>query len=105
MDKTSTSLDFLVKRIVEEVDPLRIIVFGSTSRGDVRPDSDIDLMVVMPEGVHKRRTAQLLYKNIRNVGVPFDILVTTEKDLERHRDNVGLIYKTVLEEGREIYAS
>ncbi|MBC8230932.1 nucleotidyltransferase domain-containing protein, partial [bacterium] len=37
------------------------------------------------------------------LGVPFDILVATPEDLEKHRNNIGLIYRTVLQEGREIY--
>jgi hypothetical protein len=39
------------------------------------------------------------------MGVPFDLLVATPEDLELHRDNPGLIYRTVLREGREVYAA
>ena len=59
----------------------------------------------MPEGVHCRRTAQLLYRQIRGLGVPFDVLVTTPTTLERHKDNIGLIYRTILNEGKEVYAA
>jgi uncharacterized protein len=90
---------------VEEVLPLRVILFGSASRGEVGPNSDIDLPVVMPEGVHRRRTAQLLYQNIIGLGVPFDILVATPGDLQKHKDNIGLIYRTILQEGKKVYAS
>ena len=94
----------LVQRIVEEVNPLRILVFGSSSRNEITIDSDIDILIVMPEGTHQRHTAQLLYKNIRGIGVPFDILVTTPSKLEKHKDNIGLIYRTILKEGKEVYA-
>jgi uncharacterized protein len=105
MDTHSTAIDDLVRRIVEEVHPLRIILFGSAARREAGPDSDIDLLVVMPEGVHRRRTAQLLYQNVTGVGVPFDILVATPDDLRKHKDKIGLIYRTVLKEGREVYAA
>jgi predicted nucleotidyltransferase len=95
----------LVQRIVDEVRPLRIIIFGSGARGEMGPDSDIDILVVMPDGTHRRRTAQLLYRKIRGAGVPFDVLVATPSDLEKHRDNIGLIYRTILEEGKEVYAA
>ena len=98
-------IEQLVQRIVEIVHPLRIILFGSAARGEMGTDSDIDVLVVMPEGVHRRRTAQLLYRQIRGLGVPFDILVATPNDLEQHKDNIGLIYRTVLQEGREVYAA
>lgn len=99
------AIDSLVQNIVEAVHPLKIILFGSYARGKTNPDSDIDVLVVMPEGVHCRRTAQLLYRQIRGLGVPFDILVATPRDLEKHKDNIGLIYRTVIQEGREIYAA
>ena len=105
MKTHSKKVDELVRRIVEEVHPLRIILFGSASRGEVGPNSDTDLLVVMPEGVHRRRTAQLLYQNIRGLGVPFDILVATPGDLQKYKDNIGLIYRTILQEGKEVYAA
>jgi predicted nucleotidyltransferase len=54
METHSKVVDELVRRIVEEVHPLRIILFGSAVRGKVGPNSDIDLLVVMPQGVHRR---------------------------------------------------
>ena len=101
----SEALEYLIQGIVDEVRPLRIIVFGSAARGEMKPDSDVDLLVVMPDGTHRRRTAQLLYRKIRGAGVPFDVLVATASDLERHKDNIGLIYRTILRQGKEVYAA
>ncbi len=101
----SKAIESLVQSIVEAVHPLKIILFGSYVQDKANPESDIDVLVVMPEGVHCRRTAQQLYRQIKGLGVPFDILVTTPGALEKHKDNIGLIYRTVLKEGREIYAA
>ncbi|MYE87904.1 nucleotidyltransferase domain-containing protein [Candidatus Poribacteria bacterium] len=98
-------IEQLMARIIELVQPLRIILFGSAARGEMGPDSDIDVLVVMPDGVRRRQTAQFLYRQIRGLGVPFDILVATPDDLERHQDNIGLIYHSILREGREVYAT
>ena len=98
-------IESLVQKIVEAVHPLKIILFGSYARDNANPESDIDVLVVMPEGIHCRRTAQLLYRRITGLGAPFDILVTTPDALEKHKDNIGLIYRTVLKEGKEIYAA
>jgi len=105
MPTGSKAIESLVQKIIEAVHPLRIILFGSYAQDKANPESDIDVLVVMPEGVHCRRTAQLLYRQIRGVGVAFDILVATPSILEKHKDNIGLIYRTVLQEGREIYAA
>jgi len=101
----STIVENLVRRIVDEIHPLRIIVFGSVARDEMTPDSDIDVLVVMPDGTHRRQTAQLLYRKIRRLGTPFDILVATPSDLEEHKDDIGLVYCTILREGEEVYAA
>jgi predicted nucleotidyltransferase len=98
-------LDELVRRIVEAVHPLRIIVFGSAARGEMRADSDVDLLVVMPEGTHRGHTAERIYLSVRGAGIPFDVLVATPSDLEKHRDTPGLIYGTVAREGQTVYAT
>ena len=69
MLSNSKVVESLVQKNVEAVHPLKIILFGSYARGKANPDSDIDVLVVMPEGVHCRRTAQLLYRQIRGLGV------------------------------------
>jgi predicted nucleotidyltransferase len=105
MTNYTEAIEYLTKRIVAEINPLRILVFGSAAREEYKPDSDIDILVVMPEGVHRRHTAQLLYKRIQGVKIPFDIIVATPSDLERHKNNIGLIYRSILLEGKEVYAA
>jgi predicted nucleotidyltransferase len=105
MEPDPRTLQQLVDRIVEAVRPLRIVVFGSAAAGEMRPGGDIDLLVVMPEGTHRRRVAQELYRRVRGTGVPFDVIVATPGDLETHKDSPGLIYRSILAEGKEIYVS
>jgi uncharacterized protein len=102
---TSPHFFALIEQVVRIARPLKIILFGSAARGQFGPDSDIDLLVIMPDGTHRRHTAQRLYGMIRKVGVPFDLLVATPSDLEKHRQNVGLIYSSILREGIEVYAA
>lgn len=102
---TAEELNKLIERIVDAVHPLKIILFGSAARGEMGQSSDVDVLVVMPDGTHRRHTAQYLYETIRGVKVPFDVLVATPSDLEKHRDNVGLIYHNVLREGKIVYAA
>ena len=102
---TAKELDKLVERIVEAVHPLKIILFGSAVRGEMGPDSDVDVLVVMPEGTHRRHTAMFLHTQLFGIRIPVDILVATPTDLEEQKDNIGLIYYTILEEGRELYAA
>jgi predicted nucleotidyltransferase len=105
MNDKSEILDLLVKRVVELVHPLQIILFGSWARGDNSPDSDIDLLVVMPEGTQRQETELFLYEFLPVIGIPFDIIVATPQNLEKHKNNIGLIYYYILKEGRSIYAA
>ena len=105
MQPSQEKLDQLVKRIVDAVHPLRIILFGSAARGEMGPDSDVDVLVVMPEGTHRRHTAQDLYMRMVGIGVAVDIIVAWPSDLDRHRENKRMIYRDVLLKGREIYAA
>ena len=99
MHPDQQALEELVHRIVEAVHPLKIILFGSAAGGEMGPDSDVDVMVVMPEGTHRLDTMGYLYRTVRGVRVPFDVVVVTPEDLERYADRPGLIYKTALREG------
>ena len=105
MKEFQSRLDLLISRIVEITHPLRIVLFGSAAGRDIGPDSDVDLLVIMPEGTQRRATAQKLYKEISGLGIPFDVLVATPSDILKHKDNIGLIYRSALREGREVYAA
>ncbi len=96
-------LEEMVRRIVGAVNPVRIILFGSAARGQMRSDSDLDVLVVMPDGVHRRRTAQSIYRKLSGLGMAKDIVVVTEGDVREHGDNSSLVLYPALQQGKEIY--
>jgi len=98
-------LNMIVQRVVETFHPLRIVLFGSAVRGQAGKDSDIDLLVIMPEGTLRLETAEKLHMKMFGIPAAVDFLVATPSDLERNRDNIGLIYRTILQEGKELYAA
>ena len=101
----SREIDQLVSLIVAEVHPLRVVLFGSAARGDMTADSDIDLLVVVPDGTHRFHTMQQLYGRIRGVTLPFDVLVATVSDIDARGDTPGLVYRDALRDGKELYAA
>ena len=98
-------LDELVRRIVAVADPLRILLFGSAARGEMRLDSDLDVLVVVPDDIHRRHTTQAIYRRLIGFPLAVDVVVATEDDLRRYRDNFSLVYYPAIREGREIYAA
>ena len=97
-------IDELVHDIVKTVHPLRIILFGSAVRGDMTADSDIDLLVVMPDGTHRRQTARMIRRHLCDSVRPVDVVVATETDLHQYGNNFSLVYYPALREGKVIYA-
>ena len=103
MEPDPKVIDELVRRIVEIVNPLRIILFGSAARGDMGPHSDLDVLVVMPNGIHRGKTAQEIYRRMGRFRFPKDIIVVTEGDVIQYGTNPYMIIKSALDEGREVY--
>ena len=97
------TIDELVRRIIEAVHPRRIVLFGSAARGEMGPNSDLDVMAIMPDGTHRRKTAQEIYRRMWGFGFAKDIVVVTESDVREYGMNPYMIIKNALEEGRELY--
>ena len=97
-------LDDIIRRIVEVAQPEQIILFGSAARGDMKPHSDIDLLVVK-DGAHRRHLAKQIYKSLHGAGAPVDVVVVTPADIVRYRDTHALIIKPALQEGRVVYVT
>lgn len=106
MEKNLTEvLNNIVKRIIETSNPAKVILFGSASRGNMNKDSDFDILVVIKNGTHRRRTAQLIYKSISDIGFASDIVVVTEEDVELYKDEENSIISPALKEGKILYAA
>lgn len=106
MKQAKSGLDYLpeiTRRILEVSDPEKIILFGSHATGNFGPESDLDLCVVMKEVKSSRAESIRLKRRLRGLLVPVDILVVTSEQLERYRATPGLIYRSLLEEGKVIY--
>ncbi len=94
----------VVQRVVEVAQPEKIILFGSAARGPMRPDSDIDLLVVK-SGVHRRKLASEIYMHLFDVKQSVDVVVVTPEDIERYAHSPALIIEPALREGKVVYAA
>lgn len=94
----------IVRRLVEAYEPERIYLFGSVARGDAGPNSDYDLLVVVPDDAPpQRRRSRLAYEALRGTGVAADVLVCTRSYFERRRTLKASLPGTVLREGRVLH--
>jgi predicted nucleotidyltransferase len=93
----------MVDRIVTGFQPLRILLFGSRARGDATPDSDVDLLVVMPDGTDRRATAVAILRTLTGMLVAKDVVVTTPEEIARRGALVGTVLRPALREGKVLY--
>jgi predicted nucleotidyltransferase len=93
----------IVRRIVEAVDPEKIILFGSAARGEMGPDSDLDLLVVKSGEYHPLDASQKVYRMLPDLDISTDVIVATPQTLERYRDSFCLVFYPALREGKVIY--
>lgn len=93
----------MTDRIARDFHPLRIILFGSHARGDATADSDVDLLVVLPEAPNKRQAAIEIRRVLRDLPVSKDIIVTTPDEIARRGDLIGPVLRPALREGRILY--
>ena len=88
--------------------PGRVLLFGSRARGDGRPDSDIDLLVVMPQATLTPQERQQALRSLRaalrplplSVGV--DLVVVGEEDAQRLAGSRWHVVARALREGKEL---
>lgn len=93
------------------LDPDRIILFGSRARGDARPDSDYDLLVVKDtpaggqryEGKNVAAGTGRIPRNARRQHRPVDILVETPERVTRLKTAIGTVFPDALKEGKLVY--
>ncbi|KAA0265516.1 MAG: nucleotidyltransferase domain-containing protein [Chloroflexi bacterium] len=96
------AIDQVVEQIVEEFKPQKIILFGSYARGNPRPESDVDLLVVMKTS--DKQGKQSLDMR-RHLGVMFglDLVVYTEKQLKERVKMGDWFLRDMLKEGKVLY--
>jgi uncharacterized protein len=92
-------VDDVAARIFERSAASKIVLFGSVERGDDGPDSDIDLLVVLPHITRSHDAAVAVLRQLRDLPVPIDIVVVDEHSLDTRSHEPGVV-RTAIREGR-----
>jgi uncharacterized protein len=95
--------DEIVRRIVNAIRPHKIILFGSRARGEARPDSDIDLLVIAPSAQPRYRRAAPLYGVLSDILAPMDIVVYSPEEVQDWSAVRQAFVTTALREGKVLY--
>ena len=100
---TPSFLQEIVRRIVDAVDPARIILFGSYAYGTPHQDSDIDILVIMETARPRHKRTVAINRALAGLLIPKDILVYTPAEVDDWKDVPQAFVTQVLKKGVVVY--
>ncbi len=98
-----TSLEDVVRRLIEGYDPDRIILFGSRARDAARPDSDIDLLIVKDTDAPPRERRMTVERLLSDRAIGLDLLVLTPREVRDLYAIGAPLIEEIMESGRVLY--
>ncbi len=100
MTAESPALREIIVRLVAAYHPERIYLFGSVARGEAGPDSDFDLLLVVPDDAPpERRRSRLAYQALRGTGTAADVIVWPRSSFERRARVTASLPAAVIRDG------
>lgn len=94
----------LVERIVAQLNPEEIWLFGSRAEGRARPDSDYDLLAVLSDDAPESALDLLkAWELTCGLGIPADLVPCTRCEFEEEKNDVGTLARAAYHRGRRIY--
>lgn len=93
----------IIKRVVEEIDPNKIILFGSRAKGENKERSDYDICVLKGGVKHRRKIAQKIYRKLFGIGASVDVIVETPEKFDELKNKWFLVYSKIAKFGRIVY--
>jgi predicted nucleotidyltransferase len=93
----------VVEQIAERFQPEKIILFGSYAYGQPKPESDVDLLVVMETPLRNREQAVQIARAI-DYHFGLDLLVRSPQQLAERLALGDFFLQEVIEKGRVLYA-
>ena len=104
MGKYEQKIPEIREEIIKEMDPEKIILFGSYAWGSPTSSSDVDLLII-ENGQGSRRQKQIeLRKKLFKFDVPTDLLVYTQAELDYRLELEDFFFEKIINEGKVIYA-
>jgi predicted nucleotidyltransferase len=104
MGKYEQKIPELREKIVETLDPEKIILFGSYAWGKPNSSSDVDLLIIQNTQGSRRQKQIELRKKLFKFDVPTDLLVYTQAELDYRLELEDFFFKKIINEGKVIYA-
>lgn len=92
-----------VRRIVQAGNPIKVVLFGSRARGDARPESDLDILVIEESAVPRYKRSPPYYRALVGVFPSIDLVVWTPAEISSWANVRNFFVTTALRQGRVLY--
>lgn len=97
-------IEEIVKRIVDNYKPEKIILFGSYAYGIPTKDSDLDLLIVKNSSLPRHKRAREIRKYLWGISeIPKDIIVYTQKEIDDWKEVEEAFVTKVVKKGKILY--
>lgn len=97
------SLGPAVQKIVQELNPEKIVLFGSYAYGSPNPHSDVDLLVIMKTRASQKDRSWAVSRLLLPRPFPVDILVKTPQEVKKGLEAGDFFLKEILTRGKVLY--
>jgi predicted nucleotidyltransferase len=97
------SLRPAIQKIVQELNPEKIVLFGSYAYGTPNLHSDVDLLIVMKTNASLKDRSWAVSRLLLPRPFPVDILVKTPKEVEKALESGDFFLKEILTRGKVLY--
>jgi predicted nucleotidyltransferase len=100
---TKDQINQVVEKIVKNVHPDKVILFGSYANGNPGEDSDLDLLVIKDMPQKRIQRGREIRKHLRGTGIPIDLLVYTPQEIEEWRETKAAFITQIIDQGQVLY--
>jgi len=93
----------VIDRIVKNINPEKIILFGSYAQGNPSEDSDLDLLIVKEMRIPRYKRSREVKKHLRGLKIPIDVIVYTRKEIKEWEETKTAFISQTIKQGKVLY--
>ena len=93
----------VIDRIVKNINPEKIILFGSYASGNPSEDSDLDILIVKEMRMPRYKRSREVKKHLRGMKIPIDVMVYTKKEIKKWENTETAFINQAIKQGKILY--
>lgn len=93
----------VINRIVKNINPEEIILFGSYASGNPSEDSDLDILIIKEMRMPRYKRSREVKKHLRGMKIPIDVIVYTKKEIKKWENTETAFINQAIKQGKILY--